>query len=188
MQLKKVVLDAMAEVTQAAAVRIFTNGEGATVRLNDRVLNLYPFRGQLHAICGDVDPILDYAPHRIAALICQEWAKEMQIGKHYVIIEGEDLKDFNRLVRLTTGTVVSPHARSLMLLTEAGIDLACLLSRKATGVRLRAFVADRVLHKLRRGETVEPEPVAAPQPAPSLADESAPAADVPAEARRPPPS
>jgi hypothetical protein len=146
--------------TTATALDTY-EGEGG-----DR-LTFYPFRGRMCVVALEVDPVLGYAPGSIADLIAGEWAGEFKAGEHFEILRGKDLRDFKAAAHATGAAPVASKTSQVTVLTEAGVDRVCLLTKKPAGIRLRAYLADKVLPKLRRGEAVvptsaDPPPVFAP--------------------------
>lgn len=84
------------------------------------------------------------------------WSKEFRSPEHYEMLGGADLREFQALASRslandTTAPVVSKRggARTMMVLTEAGIDLALLKSETEKGIRLRALLVEYVLPQLR---------------------------------------
>lgn len=104
----------------------------------------------------------------LADVIRREWSAEMIRGRDFDVLEGEDLREFKARAALTEERSVSANARSLMVLYESGWDIVCTKTEKPEGVRLRRFIVENVLPKLRRGMAVEPIAPALP-PAPSTA-------------------
>jgi hypothetical protein len=155
---------------------IVLNGDGNEVLLGQHRIPVYVFRGAVVMIAGHLDAPLDYEPKGIAQLLRGEWSNEVREGEHVRTLTGADLREFKAVAALggttppsglppaaRTGTTpVSRNARSLTILTEAGIDRVLLLTKKPAGVRLRAFIADTVLPRLRRGEAVPPVVAADP--------------------------
>ena len=135
---------------------IVMNGDGNEVLLGEHRIPLYVFRGVGIIIVGDLDAPLEYQPGNIAEMLRRDWKDEVVEGEHYRVLKGAELREFKASMYATRATRVASKASHITILTEAGIDRVLLLTKKPAGVRLRAFVADEVLPKLRRGEAVPP--------------------------------
>jgi hypothetical protein len=133
---------------------IVLNGEGNEVLFGKHRIPLHSFRGMMVMVAGDFDAPLDYEAGVIAQQLTSAWADEVRDGVHFMVLRGTDLREFKRGLDATRTNLVPSKASQLTILTEAGIDRVCLLTKKPSGVRLRAFIADHVLPKLRRGEPV----------------------------------
>ena len=133
---------------------IVLNGEGRTVTFDGHSIPLHSFRGAMVMVAGELDAPLGYEAGVIAQQLTSEWADEVRDGVHFMVLRGTNLREFKRGLDATRTNLVASKASHLTILTEAGIDRVCLLTKKPAGVRLRAFIADHVLPKLRRGEPV----------------------------------
>ena len=121
---------------------------------------------------------------RFTKRISGAWSDEFVEGQDFVRVEGEDLAALKVALSLgpdsgpsrsplpaeVAGSRLAPdsgssqgslptdpvgsRARHLLLLTEAGMYLACLLTRKPAGRRLRRWLASEILPALARGESV----------------------------------
>lgn len=151
----------------AAVAPIAMADENGDIALAGHVVHGYAFEGTVVVIASDLDAPLDYAPGGVAQLIQGEWKKEILSPVHFRVLRGAVLRAFKAAAALTGTAPVSAHAPSLMVLTEAGVDRVTLLTKKKAGVDARAFTADEVFHKLRRGEP--PTPIAPPPPPPAAA-------------------
>lgn len=120
---------------------------------NDAVVTPYLIVGVPYFIAKDVGAALGYANSgsKLPKMIGQEWAGEFIDGVDYVILRGEKLREFKRLAQLGTNHVPS-RTKELMLLTESGVNLVCMLTKKPTGVQMRRWLAGDVLPALRRGD------------------------------------
>jgi len=125
-------------------------------------LTTITYRGEPCWIAQEVGAALGYAQNgkRLSTKITGAWSNEAIEGVDFWRIEGDELADLKRaLVQLDTDPVSSPvgaNTKSLILLTERGIWLACLKTNKPAGVELRRWLASEVLPALRRGELVTP--------------------------------
>lgn len=129
--------------------------ESGAVVLNGHQVPGYLFQGAVVVVAGDLDAPFGYAPGGVADLIQGEWKAEILSPAHFRVLRGDDLREFKACAK---GTGVAPvpfaFASVLTILTEAGVDRVTLLTKKKVGVDARAFTADEVFHKLRRGEAV----------------------------------
>lgn len=152
----------------AVAPPIVSVDESGGLALGGCQIPSYPFRGAVVVIAGDLDAALGYQPKGIANLIQGEWKNEVLEGEHFKVLRGPDLREFKASASLGGRTPPSPNAQALTVLTEGGVDRVTLLTKKRAGVEARAFTADEVFPKLRRGEPVAPvaAPTSAPLPAP----------------------
>lgn len=106
---------------------------------------------------------------RLVTSITGEWADEFIENHDYVKISGRELT----AVKAMTGQRpdgLSPHTSQVLMLLEPGLDLALVKTHKPIGKRLRRFLVDEVLPRLRRGQAIggegaSPAPEAKPEPA-----------------------
>lgn len=142
-------------------------------------------RGRAAFLASEVGRALGYAgPSEVGELVTDEWRAEFSEGRDFDVVRGRDLRDLKDLVQLTGQHPVSQpapigaRARACMLLYERGLDGVIMKTDKPAGVRMRAWLRDEVLPKLRRGEGVPAKAPAAPAgacevpPAPVDSDES----------------
>lgn len=90
-------------------------------------------------------------PWRISDAIRREWKEEFSEEQDFKIVSSDEIE--------TRDFAVSNRARRVMLLTEQGVDLVILKSRRKAGVRLRRHLSSVVLPQFRRG-MIEERPVA----------------------------
>jgi prophage antirepressor-like protein len=134
---------------------------GPLVRIQEvfhgRPLSIYMFRGRPCAIAADVGRALEYANDgkKLVDVLRQEWAAELIKGKDFDVLTGTKLAEFKEIMDATHVSWVSSTAR-VTVLYESGIDLVCIKTEKPLGKKLRRFLADEVLPKLRRGEPILP--------------------------------
>jgi prophage antirepressor-like protein len=124
-------------------------------------------------IAREVGALLEYAHSggRLVDKITGDWSDEFIDSRDFIRLEGEALADFKALTGELPTESVGSRTRHLLLLTESGMDLVCIKTSKEVGKRLRRFIVDHVLPKLRRGIPVEPQkaPPAAAAKAPQVA-------------------
>jgi prophage antirepressor-like protein len=139
----------------SAAPPIVMNGEGATATFEGHTIPVYVFRGRPVIIAGDLGRALDYADdgHRLVDSIRDNWRAEFT-ERDIKVLTGDDLRAFKALLALTPSPRVSGRTPHLTILFETGMDLACQKAQTEAGARLRRYLADHVLPKLRRGEPV----------------------------------
>jgi prophage antirepressor-like protein len=88
---------------------------------------------------------------KFAEKVTSDWSEDLERGTDYMVIEGDDLRDLKGALTPDSGvSAVGDHARSLTLLTESGLHLALMLSRKPAGRRLRRWLATEVLPEIAR--------------------------------------
>jgi hypothetical protein len=125
-------------------------------------VRFYVFKGRTCCIAAAAGRYLGYADNggHLVEVIRKEWAKEnpdgsveMLEGQDFAILKGDELREFKKLLKDSEGSSLSSTAR-LMVLFESGIDLVCQKTDKPQGVELRRHLADKILPRLRRGETI----------------------------------
>lgn len=126
-----------------------------TVAFEGQPLTTYVFRGRPCWIAADVGKPLDYADEgkKLVDSIRDEWSDELVAGEDFEVLTGAKLREFKEIVEATRPGRVG-RAAHVMVLYESGVNLVCLLTRKPVGRKLRRLLADDVLPKLRRGETI----------------------------------
>lgn len=105
------------------------------------------YRGEPTWPARDVGRAMGYegSGDRFVQAITHDWSEEIEEGFGYHRAEP---------AKSAGSDVCRSGGRSPILLTEPGIYLACLLSKKPAGRRLRRWLATEVLPALRRGEVV----------------------------------
>jgi prophage antirepressor-like protein len=123
----------------------------------------YVFRGRLTWIAINVGDALGYdnGGKDLPDVIRKAWSDEFVEGVDFAVLTGEELKEFKAVMGLTERHSVS-RAPALMVLYETGLDLVCLRTERPLGKKLRRMIAEEVLPKLRRGDTILPAGAAAP--------------------------
>ena len=125
---------------------VFTGEGGATV-------SPYLIDGQVYFVARDVGRVLGYHGdgRKLVNKITQDWAAEFIEGTDFVRLTGKKLREFNEL-RFEGPESGPSNSRSLLVLTEQGANLACMLTKKPIGVQMRRWLASDLLPKLRRGD------------------------------------
>lgn len=116
------------------------------------------YKGRPAFIAKEVGERLGYAKSgsRLVDNITGSWGSSFVDGKHYVVLRGDELRDFKQILELTTGSVGS-RTPQLMLLFEVGIHKVMLKSGKPEAEKLQDFIADEVLPQLVRDHRYLPE-------------------------------
>jgi prophage antirepressor-like protein len=144
----------------------------------DHPLTFVRFNGEPVVVARELATALGYAePSRLGALIRDEWAAEFTEGTDFRLLDGASLSAFKAQWPDTPEHGVSTldrTRRALLVLTESGLWMVAQKTEKALGVKLRRFLATKVLPRLARGEGI---PAAAPAPVIDLAAERARRAD-----------
>lgn len=120
----------------------------------------------------EIGELLGYAHggRRLVNAITGEWAAEFIENHDYVVITGKELAAVKAAVN-GTREAVSPYANKVIMLLEPGLDLVLLKTSKEIGRRLRRFLVDEVLPRLRRGEGIPAPGTAKHAKAPAEAPE-----------------
>lgn len=121
-------------------------------------LTTITYKDEPHWIGRQIGDRLDYAGNgkRLVTRIRREWSSEFVEGRDYDMLTGDDLAALKTM--LGQGTLEVPsHTRNLMLLRESGLHLVLAKTDKPIGLRLRRFLADRVLPQLVRDGRYTPE-------------------------------
>lgn len=101
-------------------------------------------------LANHVGPALGYTdPSGLVKSIMHDWRDEFEEGRDFLWAKGDDAQAIAKAASL-------PHPdarRSLMLLTESGINLACLKTTKQRGKDLRRWLAgDHLPEVARKGQ------------------------------------
>ena len=145
-----------------------------TTQFEGTQLKVIDIRGRPAWIATEVGRALGYENDgaRLGGLITNEWSADFKVGTDFEILQDQELRDLKDLLRLTTKSVVSSEppigarARACMVLYESGVDGVALRTTQPVGVRLRRWLRDEVLPKLRRGEGIPARGEEASQPRP----------------------
>lgn len=107
-------------------------------------------------IAREVGAALGYEDEgkRLTTKITGDWSDEFIKDIDVLTIQNGELQELKHAIFAGTGQVpanlASSMVRSLTLLTQSGIYLACLKTHKEAGVRLRRLLADTILPQLHR--------------------------------------
>lgn len=123
---------------------------------DDYPVNVMFYRGRACWIARDVGSAIGYghSGKRLVTQIRGEWSGEFVVGSDYDIIRDQDIHDLRDALRAQGVVMFPPNIRSIVVLYEPGIHLACLKTDKPAGKRLRRHLVEDVLPKLARGESV----------------------------------
>ncbi len=134
-----------------------------TIDFGGQPLTVHTFRGRPCVIAADVGRVLGYADDgkRLVDRLRSDWFDELIPARDIDTLRGDDLREFKDATRLTPESGVSGNVPSLTILYESGVDLVCIKTDKPLGKKLRRFLADEVLPKLRRGEAISARPISA---------------------------
>ena len=95
---------------------------------------------------------------RLVNSITGEWADEFIENHDYVKITGRELAVVKSMLG-EQSDAVSPFASQVIMLLEPGLDLVLVKTHKEVGRRLRRFLVDEILPRLRRGEAIGAKPI-----------------------------
>lgn len=118
-----------------------------TFKLNGHEILTIHWHGRECWLAWQLNNVYEYSEGQLVRMIRREWSNEFIQGKHYEILEGENLKNFRACV---SAFYAPAKAQSLLILFESGLDLIRLKSQKPVGVQLRQKLAEEVLPSLRR--------------------------------------
>lgn len=112
-------------------------------------------KNRLCWIAAEVGDALGYADRtEVQRLINREWADEFEEGDDFLVLRGQDLKDFKRLTEVSGENTLTlgwlKFTPNLMLLTEEGVYAVCLKTNKPAGKRLRKFIKGEVVPQIVR--------------------------------------
>lgn len=130
-----------------------------------REFTTYVFRGRPCAMAISVGDALEYGNggKELPDVVRAHWSKEMIKGRDFDVLTGQNLRDFKGVLDVTDAASIS-RAPHLMVLYESGVDLVCIKTKKPLGMKLRRFIVDDVLPKLRRGEAILPDGASRAEP------------------------
>ncbi len=129
------------------------------------------YKGQPCWLAQEIGQVLGYSANgsKLVNKITQDWSNELLNSEDFFKIEGEELAELREAMshfatpESGAANPLNAKTRSLLLLTEQGVYLACIKSNKPAGVLLRRWLASEVLPALRRGEQLPgstPPPIA----------------------------
>lgn len=121
-----------------------------------RGLTAVTMAGRPMVIAKELGAVLEYGDdgRGLVDLLGGEWAREFSADAHVRKVEGQDLADLKQLIGSDPISPIGARARSLILLTEAGVNLVLLKTEKPEGIRLRAYLAETIMPALARGEGI----------------------------------
>lgn len=119
-----------------------------TFDFEGRALTAFTFRNRECWIAQDVGAILGYEPAGWRRSL-KNWDDELIVGSDIEALRGDDLRAFLAGLDVSAKTALS-RAPNLTVLYESGLNLVCLKTEKPTGRRLRRFLAEKVLPRLRQ--------------------------------------
>lgn len=90
---------------------------------------------------------------RLVTSITGEWSDEFIENHDYVKITGRELAMLKSMLG-SDSEAVSPFTSQVIMLLEPGLDLVLVKTHKEVGRRLRRFLVDEILPRLRRGEAI----------------------------------
>jgi len=111
-------------------------------------INCVMYKGQRCFPAAEVGRAIGYAHDgaRLRTAIRDDWSEDFIEGEHCFLVEGEDLTQ----LRLDNPDLVLSKTRRLVLLTEPGLHMALLRTRKPKGRELRRKLAAEVLPQVAR--------------------------------------
>lgn len=119
-------------------------------------LTCVELQGRPCFIAREIGDALGYSQRgkRFADKVTGAWAPEMEEGRDYQVLAGDDLAALKAVLPLGTTSVPS-RSPSVMVLYERGLHLALLKTNKAAGRRLRTWLAERAMPALARGKAID---------------------------------
>tara|TARA_Y100000034_G_scaffold7623_1_gene8418 strand:+ start:4483 stop:5424 length:942 start_codon:yes stop_codon:yes gene_type:complete len=105
-------------------------------------------------------------PRTVGRCVVRDWADEFIEGVDFMYAEGALLKAVKSQVADSATCEISPKARKVMFLSESGVNLVCMFSKKEAGVQMRRWIASDVMPALRRTGKYEVRQAPAPQQIP----------------------
>jgi hypothetical protein len=137
-------------------IPILLEEEGDVLRLviEGHGVDFFTWRGKRCCVAAQYGAVLEYGDEggKLVDMIRDKWGDEFFPGHHYDVLEGDDLREF--VEQFATHQQGVAKVRHVMILYEAGFDLAALLSRKPKGKALRRILVEHVIPRLRRSEAV----------------------------------
>lgn len=131
----------------------------ATFTLAGHDLPVIEYRGQPVMFAAKVAEALEYDdPNRLGEFIGGKWAPRFREGTDYVRLTGDDLAALKAVDHPTIRGSVDSRASSVTLLTEAGAQVAAMLSRTKVGDRVRWEIVDTLIPAIRKLAAPIPEP------------------------------
>ena len=121
-------------------------------------LPVFEVGGVPYWIAQQVGAALGYGKDggELVTSISKNWRDAFVEGDEVLTIRGKKLQNFKRLAGVD-GSSPSSHTPSLMLLTESGVTIAAVLSRKLAGKRMRRWLANKVMPQIARDGHFAPD-------------------------------
>jgi len=119
-----------------------------------RVIDL-SWQGRKCWLAPNLEQVFGYSKRGISNLIGQEWKEEFEIGKHYDVLRGGELRVLKKSLKSLVGShQISPNCRQIMIIYEQGLDLILLKTDKDPGRIIRSFLVDHIIPPLRETGSV----------------------------------
>jgi prophage antirepressor-like protein len=125
--------------------RVTTTFEGVA-------LTSYMFRDALAWIAQDAGKLIGYDPGAFRKALVN-WSDELVDGHDLEVLKGDDLREFKAILDGSVKTTLASVSQ-LTILREPGLYQVCQKTHLPLGVKLRRHLADEVLPRLVRGETI----------------------------------
>lgn len=123
----------------------------ATFTLAGHDLPVIEYCGQPVMFARNVAESLGYEDaNKLGEYIGGKWRDRLREGTDYVRLTGDDLAALKAADIPSVRGNVDPQARSVVLLTEAGAQVAAMLSRTKVGDRVRWEIVDTLIPAIRR--------------------------------------
>jgi prophage antirepressor-like protein len=90
-------------------------------------------------------------------LVRREWAGELIENQDFMVLGGQELRDLKRLLEPNVSDTFGRHVAHLLLLFEPGVHICCVKTSKPVGLKLRRFIADRVMSQIVRDGSYLPD-------------------------------
>lgn len=131
----------------------------ATFTLAGHELPVIEYHGRAVMFARNVAEVLEYEDaNKLGEYIGGKWRGRLREGTDYVRLTGDDLAALKAVDLPSIRGKVDAHARSVVLLTEAGAQVAAMLSRTAVGDRVRWDIVDVLIPALRKLAAPPPPP------------------------------
>ena len=129
-----------------------------TVRFNNHDIHVIEFQGHRCFLVNEVAAALEYKdPRDLARKITGKWSNEFVEGLDCFKLAGEDLGSMKNAVGDSPpgSPIIHPKTSSLIILTESGVNLACIKARTEKGKEFRRWLVSEVLPALATGRAPE---------------------------------
>jgi prophage antirepressor-like protein len=121
--------------------------------LDDHQFQVVTIAGEPWWFVADVEPYLEYGRGNLADIIRKDWSNELTDGVDVTVLRSQNLADLKILLAEKRTDPKSDRLKginSITLLSESGVYIVAMLSRKPQGKRLRRWLAREVLPSIRR--------------------------------------